>query len=68
MTSGTEVNHTDLLGEAPDGQKGEQEDTSEGEVACGAAYPDDLSIKTASEESGKCSPEETPASKPLRGY
>ncbi|XP_059378531.1 zinc finger and BTB domain-containing protein 34-like [Carassius carassius] len=67
MTSGTEVNnHTDMLGEAPDDQRGEQEDTSKGEAACGAAYPDDLSIKTPSEESGKCSPEETPASKLLR--
>ncbi|XP_026126182.1 zinc finger and BTB domain-containing protein 34-like [Carassius auratus] len=69
MTSGTDVNnHTDLLGEAPDGQRAEQEDASEGEAACVAAYPDDLSTKTPSEESGKCSPEETPQSKPLRGH
>ncbi|XP_055023648.2 zinc finger and BTB domain-containing protein 34 [Misgurnus anguillicaudatus] len=65
MISGTEVNnHTDLLAEAPDGQRGEQEDASEGEVAYRAAYvDDDASTKNASEESGKCSPEEAPASK-----
>ncbi|XP_051965163.1 zinc finger and BTB domain-containing protein 34-like [Xyrauchen texanus] len=64
MISGTELNnHTDLLGEAPDGQRGEHEDTSEGDAANGAAYTDDISTKNASKESGKFSPEEVPASK-----
>ncbi|XP_051525025.1 zinc finger and BTB domain-containing protein 34-like isoform X2 [Myxocyprinus asiaticus] len=64
MTSGAEVNnHVDLLGEVPNGQRGEHEDTSEGETANGAAYADDMSTKNASEESGKFSPEEAPASK-----
>ncbi|KAA0713872.1 Zinc finger and BTB domain-containing protein 34 [Triplophysa tibetana] len=63
MITGTEVNnHTDLLAEAPDGQKGEQEDVSEGEPAYGAACNDDASAKNIGEESGKCSPDEAPAS------
>ncbi|TRY54389.1 hypothetical protein DNTS_023672 [Danionella cerebrum] len=69
MTSGTELNnHNDLLEDAPDEQRAEQEDTSEGELAGGPAYPDDLSTKPPSEESGGCSPVEMPTSKSLRGY